>query len=135
MFQANPLVHEVISCAIAVHRAIGPGLLESAYECCLRHEMTLRKIRFVCQVALPVNYRGLNLDCGYRLDFLVEGQLVLELKCVETVLPIHEAQVLTYLRLSRAKQALLINFNAPRLVDGLKSFLARPIDLAKSDSP
>lgn len=108
----------VIGAAIEVHRELGPGLLESAYEECLCHELTLRKIPFARQVPLPVSYKGVQLDCGYRMDLLIAGQLVLELKSVERIEPIHEAQLLTYLRLSRCKVGLLINFNVPLLKQG-----------------
>jgi len=118
------LLHEqitegVLGAAIEVHGALGPGLLESAYEECLSHEFRLRKIEFQRQVELPISYKGCLLDCGYRMDFVVEAQVVVELKCVETILPIHEAQLLTYLRLSQRRVGLLLNFNAPVLRDGI----------------
>lgn len=119
----SPLVRRVIGCAIEVHRELGPGLLESAYEQCLAQELTTEKIPFRFQVALPVDYKGIRLDCGYRMDVVVADELLLELKSVEKLLPIHVAQTLSYLKLSRLRQALLINFNVERLVDGLKSFL------------
>ena len=119
----DPLVETVIGCAIDVHRAIGPGLLESAYECCLAHEFVLRGIGFTRQQPLPVTYKGLQLDCGYRIDFVIDRRLIVELKTTGRLLPIHHAQVLTYLKLLGVKQGLLINFNVPRLVDGLKSLL------------
>jgi len=96
----NPITQEAIGAAIEVHKALGPGLLESAYETCLGHELTLRGLPFERQKALPVRYKGVQLDCGYRLDFVLEGRVILELKAVERFLPIHEAQLLTYLRLS-----------------------------------
>lgn len=118
------LLHEeitegVLGAAIEVHRTLGPGLLESAYEECLAHEFSLRKIEFQKQVALPLSYKGILLDCGYRMDFVVEAAVVIELKCVERLLPIHEAQLLTYLRLSRKSVGLLLNFNEPVLRDGI----------------
>ena len=116
----------VIGCAIEVHRAIGPGLLESAYQACLRHELTYRALPFLEQVAVPVRYRGAQLDCGYRLDFVVRDELVVEVKCVERTLPIHKAQALTYLRLTRLPQALLINFNVPVLRHGITSVVLTP---------
>lgn len=119
----NPVVQSVIGGAIEVHRALGPGLMESAYQRCLVRELDLRRLQFRTEVALPVVYKGVDVNCGYRLDFIVEGDLVLEVKAVGHLAPIHDAQVITYLRLSGAKQALLINFNVPRLVDGVKSFL------------
>lgn len=112
-----------IGCAIEVHRALGPGLLESAYERCLAREMELAGLKFACQVPLPVLYKGVHIDCGYRLDMVVEGCLLIELKSVERLLPIHDAQVMTYLKLTGLPQAFLMNFNVPRLKDGLKSYL------------
>jgi GxxExxY protein len=106
-----------------VHRALGPGLLESAYRRCLAYEFSLRRIRFDCEVPLPVVYKGHALDCGYRCDFLVNQELLLEVKAVEQLLPVHSAQVLSYLKLLGLRQGLLINFNVPRLVDGLKSLV------------
>ncbi len=113
----------MIGCAIEVHRHLGPGLLESAYQRCLTHELSLQQIAFSADRPLPLTYKGLDLHCGYRLDVIVEGQLVLELKAVERLLPIHQAQMITYLRLLSMRQGLLINFNVPRLVDGVKSLL------------
>ena len=113
------LSSEVIAAAIEVHRELGAGLLESAYEECLCHELTLRTIPFERQVPQPVSYKGVLLDCGYRLDLLVAGKLGLELKSVAAIEPIHEAQLLTYLRLSRCKVGLLINFNVPLLKQGI----------------
>src|SRR6266700_8344667 len=100
MTEQDPLTGKVIGAAIEVHRGLGPGLLESAYEECLCHELRLAGITFQRQVPLPVVYKGVHLDCGYRLDVVVEGRLVLELKTMERLLPIHEAQLLTYLRLA-----------------------------------
>ena len=104
---------------IEVHREMGPGLLESAYEDCLCHELSLRGIRFQRQLEMPVKYKGVQLDCGYRIDLLVEETLVLELKSVEAIAPIHKAQLLTYLRLSQKQVGLLLNFNVLVLKDGL----------------
>ena len=118
--ELESLANRVIGAAIEVHRALGPGLLESAYEACLARELVHLGIPFVQQHPLPVVYRGEPVDVAYRLDFVVEGQLVLELKAVERLEPIHTAQVLTYLRLSGLKLALLINFNVPLLREGLK---------------
>jgi GxxExxY protein len=116
----NELTQVVIGAAIEVHRALGPGLLESAYEECLCRELELRQVPFERQYALPVEYKGLRLDCGYRLDALVAGCLVVELKAVEALTPIHEAQLLTYLRLGGWKAGLLINFNVPLLKQGIR---------------
>ena len=120
---STPLAQLVIGCAIEVHSILGPGLLESAYESCLEHELILRGTYLRRQVVLPVTYKGLELVSGFRADFVIEESLLVELKSVERLLPIHEAQVLTYLRLARLKQGLLINFNVLRLTAGLKSFL------------
>ncbi len=125
VLHTNPVVQAVIGGAIEVHRALGPGLLESAYQRCLVRELDLRGLQFRTEVPLPVVYKGLDVNCGYRLDFVIGGELIVEVKAVEHLLPIHEAQVITYLRLSGATQGLLINFNVPRLVDGLRSFLSR----------
>lgn len=119
----NQLTHEIIGAAIEVHRVLGPGLLESAYEECLTRELTLRNIKFERQKPLPVVYKEVKLDCGYRLDFLVEGRVVLELKAVESLAPIHEAIMLTYLRLSGCQIGLLINFHTQILKDGIKRFV------------
>jgi 2-amino-4-hydroxy-6-hydroxymethyldihydropteridine diphosphokinase len=116
----NQLSHEIIGAALDVHKALGPGLLESAYEECLAREFSLREIPFLRQVPLPVSYKGLAVEAGYRLDFLIAGLVVVELKAVESLLPIHEAQVLTYLKLSEKKLGMLINFNTIKLRDGIK---------------
>jgi GxxExxY protein len=112
------LTERVIGAAIEVHRALGPGLLESAYEECLCHELHLRGLAFQRQVPLPVNYKGINLDCGYRLDLLIEDLLILELKCVDHILPVHEAQLLTYLKMTHKRVGLIINFYVATLVRG-----------------
>ncbi len=114
------LTQAIIGAAIEVHRILGPGLLESAYEECLCDELTLRKLSFQRQVELPVEYKGVRLDCGYRIDLIVEDKVVVELKCAEKVTPVHEAQLLTYLRLSGRTVGLLINFHVPALKDGIK---------------
>jgi GxxExxY protein len=116
---AKALTQEIIGAAIEVHRVLGPGLLESAYRRCLCHELRLRGLEFQIELALPVLYKGELLDCGYRLDLLVAQTVVIELKSVEKVLPVHEAQLLTYLRLSGKRVGLLINFNVPLLKDGI----------------
>jgi GxxExxY protein len=120
----DPLTERVIGCAIAVHRALGPGLLESAYEECLRFELASAGLAAARQIPLPVVYREVRLDCGYRLDLVVADRLIVEVKAVERLLPIHDAQVLTYLRLSGLKTALLINFNTLLLKNGLRRFVA-----------
>jgi GxxExxY protein len=116
----NGLTERIIGAAIEVHKLLGPGLLESAYEECLAHELSVANISFERQVLLPVNYKSLQLDCGYRLDFLVEKTVVLELKTVESLQPIHEAQLLTYLKLGGWPIGLLINFNVSVLTKGIK---------------
>lgn len=117
------LSSKVIGCAIEVHRVLGPGLLESTYEQCLAHELTLNEISFKLQHPLPVEYKGLRLDCGYRIDMLVEDKIILELKTVDEIHGIHKAQLLTYMKLADIRQGYLINFNVKRLRDGLKSFV------------
>jgi GxxExxY protein len=126
MLIKTAIAESVIGCAIDVHRAIGPGLLESAYQACLREELRHAGIAFKEQVSVPVSYRGVLLDCCYRLDFLVNDELVLELKCVERTLPIHKAQALTYLRVTLVPQALLINFNVAVLRHGITSIVLDP---------
>ena len=115
MFLHEELTETIIGGAIEVHRELGPGLLESAYEECLCHELHLRNLTFQRQLSLPIAYKGVRLDCGYRLDVVVEDLVILELKSIEQVLPIHHAQLLTYLRLSGKNVGLLINFNTPVL--------------------
>jgi len=116
----NDLTGEIIGAAIEVHKALGPGLMESVYEECLCHEFGLRKIDYKRQQALPIEYKGVRLDCGYRIDVLVKGLVILELKSVDSLQPIHEAQLLTYLKLTDLKVGLLINFNVPVLREGIK---------------
>ena len=118
------LLHEqttgrVVSAAIEVHRELGPGLLESAYLFCLCHELAVRKIAFRTEVPLPIDYKGVHLESGYRMDLVVEDKVAIELKSVDKILPIHHAQLLTYLRLSRLRIGLLINFNVKHLRDGI----------------
>jgi len=119
MQELNQITEGIIGAAIEVHRTIGPGLLESAYEECLCRELSLRQIGFRRQVPLPIRYKDVLLDCGYRLDLLVMEQVVVELKFIEKIEPLHEAQLLSYLKLSRYKIGLLINFNVPLLKDGI----------------
>ncbi len=109
----------ILGAAIEVHRCLGPGLLESAYEECLCHELCLRGLHFQRQVELPVEYKGLKLSCGYKIDLLIQDEVVLELKAVEKLLPIHQAQLLTYLKLAHKRVGLLINFNVPLLTQGI----------------
>jgi len=119
----DELSSQVIGCAIEVHRELGPGLLESTYEQCLAHELKRNGIAFFLQHPLPVNYKGIHLDCGYRVDVLVENALILELKSVEEVKGIHVAQLLTYMKLTGIKTGLLMNFNVKQLKDGIKRFV------------
>jgi GxxExxY protein len=109
--------------AIDVHRHLGPGLLESAYEECLCFELKRAGIEHLRQVPLPVIYKEVRLDCGYRIDLVVRQQLIIEIKAIERILPVHEAQILTYLRLSRCSVGLLLNFNSVVLKDGLRRFV------------
>ncbi|WP_241426373.1 GxxExxY protein [Geobacter benzoatilyticus] len=111
---------EIIGAAMKVHSALGPGLLESAYEACLVHELKKRDVKVISQVALPVNYDGVTIELGYRLDLLVENKVIVELKAVEKVSPVHQAQLLSYMKLSGKKLGLLINFNVMHLRDGIK---------------
>ena len=120
MLYEKELTGQIIGAGIEVHQTLGPGLLESAYQACLARELSLREIPFEQEKALPVSYKGIKLDCGYRLDFLVAGKVIVELKAVDVIHPIHEAQLLTYLKLTECKVGLLINFNVPVLKDGIK---------------
>ena len=116
----NELTHEIVGAAIEVHRHLGPGLLESSYQECLCHELWLRGIGFRKEYQLPLNYKGIKVDCGYRVDILVEEVVPVELKAVQALMPVHEAQLLTYLRLGGWKVGLLINFNVPVLKQGIR---------------
>jgi len=118
--ELNTITERVIGAAMDVHRHIGPGLLESCYETCLCHELKLIQMPFERQVALPVEYKSAKLDCGYRMDLVVANAVVVELKAIDQLLPIHEAQLLTYLRLSSLKIGLLINFNVSVLKNGIR---------------
>jgi GxxExxY protein len=115
----DPRTSPILGAALEVHRHLGPGLLESAYEECLCHELRLRELTFRRQVDLPVEYKGLKLNCGYKIDLIVQDEVILQLKAVEKLLPIHQAQLLTYLRLSHKRVGLLINFNVPLLTQGI----------------
>jgi len=116
----DPISQKVLGCAIEVHRTLGPGLLETVYEKALAQELTDAGLRFAAQVQLPVIYKGRDLGCGFRIDLLVENSVVVELKTVEQLAPIHEAQLLTYLKLSGHHIGLLMNFNVPLLKHGVK---------------
>ncbi len=119
-FEYNKLSDNVIASAITVHKELGPGLLESVYEICLMEELTSRNLKVVHQVKLPVVYKGKVLDKEFLIDILVEDELVVELKAVEVILPVHEVQLLTYMRLANKKLGLLINFNVPVLKEGIR---------------
>jgi GxxExxY protein len=119
----DELSNKVIGCALEVHKKLGPGLLESAYERCLSFELISAGIRHSAQKDLPIEYKGVKLDCGYRTDMIIENDIILELKSVDKIMPIHEAQLLTYMKLSGIKIGLLMNFNVCRLKDGIKRFV------------
>ncbi len=119
----NALTSAIIGAAIEVHKTLGPGLLESAYEECLAREFVLRTAPFKRQKPLPVVYKDVKLECGYRLDFLVGDRVIVELKAIESIAPVHEAIVLTYVRLSGCKLGLLINFNVAILKDGIRRYV------------
>jgi GxxExxY protein len=123
MLIADELTDRVIGLAVEVHRHTGPGLLESVYERCLYHELKTAGIRFDRQKPLPVKYKGISLDAGFRADMVVENALLIEIKAVGSILPVHNTQVLTYLRMSGYRVGLLLNFHAPRLKDGLHRFV------------
>ena len=114
------LTRKILGAAIDVHKELGPGLLESTYEMCLSRELELRDVQFEFQKPLPLSYKGVKLDCGYRLDLLVAGMVIVEIKSVESLAPIHEAQLLTYLKLTGIKVGLLINFNVVVLKNGIR---------------
>ena len=122
-YENDPLTEKIIGFAIGVHRHLGPGLLESAYEECLCYEIEQSGLSFRRQVALPIVYKAVRLDSGYRMDIVVQDQVIVELKTVERLLPIHEAQMLTYLKLSGIRIGLLLNFNTSVLKDGIRRML------------
>ncbi len=121
--EENEITGKIIGAAIEVHRHLGPGLMESVYEECLSQELKLNGLSFERQKVLPVEYKGAKLDCGYRLDLVVEQKVVVEIKAVEKLMPVYTAQVLTYLKLSGLKLGLLINFNVPVIRDGIKRLI------------
>jgi GxxExxY protein len=123
--ELNQISGQIVDAAMKVHTALGPGLLESAYEVCLAHELRKRDLQVFTQVTLPVVYDGVEIDAGYRLDLLVENAIIVELKAIAKVLPIHEAQLLSYLKLSGCKLGLLINFHVLHLKDGIKRMVHR----------
>jgi GxxExxY protein len=121
--QFSVLSKRVIGCAIEVHKALGPGLLESTYRACLSQELSSQQIAHKTEYPLAVRYKDLYLDCGYRIDLFVDDRIIIELKSVDKLIPVHDAQLLTYLKLANINQGFLMNFNVRRLRDGLKSFV------------
>lgn len=117
------LSNEIIGCAIEVHKNLGPGLLESTYKQCLAYELSKSNIKFGLEVEIPIKYKDVQISCGYRIDLIVENKIIIELKSVEKIMPVHEAQILTYMKLSGIKIGLLINFNSKLLKDGIKRFV------------
>ncbi len=117
------LSHEIMAAAIEVHRELGPGLLESSYQACLCHELTLRQIPIRYQIELPLRYKGVYLDCGYKLDIIADEKIILEVKSVTELHPVHEAQLLPYLKLANVRVGLLMNFNVPVIKDGVKRLI------------
>lgn len=132
-FQSDPVVGQIIGAAIEVHRVCGPGLLESTYKSCIGFELVEKGIRVEREVPVPVIYKGTRLDCGYRLDLLVDEDVIVEVKSVEKLQPIHTAQIMTYLRLTGARHALLMNFNGLTLKEGLRSFVGKGKFVPRSD--
>lgn len=121
--QRHPVTSVILAAAIEVHRCLGPGMLERVYQTCLLHELLQRGLEVAREVPVPITYKGVQLDCGFRLDLFVAQTVIVEVKSIEQLLPVHSAQVLTYLRLTGARQALLLNFNVTVLREGIRSFL------------
>lgn len=130
----NEVTRLILNCAMRVHTALGPGLLESAYHACLKHELIKNGFRVESEVPLPVEYDGVKLDVGYRLDLVVERRVILELKCAESITDVHVAQLLSYLKLSGMEVGLLLNFHVKHLRDGLKRLINRPIPQSLNSS-
>ena len=130
--RGNEITQEIIGACIEIHREIGPGLLESAYEECLCYELSQRGLNFERQKPLPVRYKAVQLDCGYRIDLVIEDAVIVELKTVESLLPVHEAQLLTYLKLTGIELGLLINFNVRMLKDGVRRMKNSPPSVSQS---
>ena len=124
----NSITQKIIGSAITIHKELGPGLLESSYEACLAYELAQLNLKFERQKGLPISYRGVKLDCGYRIDFIVEDRVIIELKAVEKLEPIHEAQILSYLKLSHCEIGLLINFNVKLIKHGIRRFANRVLE-------
>ena len=119
----NVITSQIIGAAIEVHRVVGPGLLESTYMPCLQYELAARKLRFVTERAVPIRYKGVELDTKYRIDLLVEDSVIVEVKSIDCLLPVHQAQVLTYMRLTGCPAGLVLNFNVSKLIDGVKRLI------------
>ncbi len=134
MSELNDLTKRIIGCAMKVHSALGPGLLESAYEACLEYELKQSGMRVERQKSLPVIYEGVSVDCGYRIDLLVAGSVIVELKAVDALAPIHEAQLLSYLKLSGNQVGLLLNFNVIHLREGIKRIVSNYIESSPRSS-
>ena len=132
--ELNEITGSIVDAAMKVHTALGPGLLESVYEKCLKHELTKRRLRVECQIWLPVVYEGVEIEGGYKIDLLIEDLVVVELKVVEQLLPIHKAQLLSYLKLSNKTVGLLINFNVVHLRDGIRRIVNSYRSSASSES-
>jgi GxxExxY protein len=120
----NVITHQIIGAAIEVHRILGPGLLESTYMPCLQYELAARKLRFLAERPVPVVYKGMELDTKYRIDLLVEDVVIVEVKSIDSLLTVHQSQVLTYMRLTQCPAGLLINFNVAKLIDGVKGLVS-----------
>jgi GxxExxY protein len=123
MSKFSQLSQEVIGAAIEVHKNLGPGLLESAYQKCLAYEFSARGINFNSEYPIPIKYKNTSLDCGYRIDFMIENSIIVELKSVEKIMPIHQAQILSYMKLTNIKHGFLMNFNVELLKQGIKSLV------------
>jgi GxxExxY protein len=128
----NKITHEILAAAIEVHRTLGPGLFERIYEPCFHYELVIRKLQFETQRAVPVHYKGMQFGGTYHADLIVEGSIVVEMKCVAALLPVHSAQALTYMKLTNCPFGLLINFNVPKLMDGVKRLVLPGHELTKS---
>jgi GxxExxY protein len=118
--RTEDLARQIVDSSFAVHEELGPGLLESVYLACLRHELGRRDLAVAIEIPVPIDYRGARLDCGYRIDLLVEDTVIVEVKAVERLLPVHDAQLLTYLKLARKRLGFLLNFNVPKIRDGIR---------------
>jgi GxxExxY protein len=126
--EINKVTDSIIGASIEVHKALGPGLLESAYEECLCYELGLKQLHYYRQRKLPLTYKGIQLDCGYRIDIFVEERVIVELKTIDRLTPIHDAQLLTYMRLTKSSVGLLINFNVPVLKNGIRRKVLNHVD-------